>query len=496
MQTWKSMWRGWMKSWKAYAARIDMQNSYLSLSSYRQAMEAAIGQGDFANVLADIALRAEAVKNEPRALGRIYGSPTLDGLCTLLGREYARRLGIAPTGFQDPVPTSIYVCTETYGTGGHARVIADLIRADSRRLHHVVFTNLWERERLFADEFNRLGARVSVLPPSPPLDKLRNLMELLAREPSARVYLFNHHQDSIAVAGVAGGPQVERYFIHHCDYQFCLGTFLPDTRHVDLHTMGFHRCRRWLGLADNLHWPLTCSDVGASHSGQFMANGTMTTCCCGSENKFTGQYPIDYFDAVAARLRAVPGKHIHIGPISNDRQQRLAAKLQGLGIALDRFVYLPSVPDLRQALVDHRVDAYLVSFPMGGGRALIEALAAGVPVIGHVHHRDKLLSGTDLLPEAAPVWTDLPELLAILTSLTKDRLQQLSSACRNRYEAHHHPRLLADCVQTGAHLEPPPERVPDVEPIQALLFEKAFMNPQPQASRPWGGTTGKLRLPV
>jgi hypothetical protein len=102
-------------------------------------------------------------------------------------------------------------------------------------------------------------------------------------------------------------------------------------------------------------------------------------------------------------------------------------------------------------------------------------MAVGLPVIGHLHHRDKLLSAVDLLPSDAPVWTDAPELLDILKALTRERLGSLSRASRDRYEAHHTSRLLADCVANGRQLAPPPERCADVEGLQTVLFERSFV---------------------
>jgi hypothetical protein len=147
----------------------------------------------------------------------------------------------------------------------------------------------------------------------------------------------------------------------------------------------------------------------------------------------------------------------------------------------DRFQHIEYVPNLRTALLDLKVDAYLVSFPVGGGRALIEAMSAGVPVVGHVHHHNNVLGGTDLLPEISPAWSSVPELLSHLRSLEQNNLAALSAASRMRYETFHHPRLLAMGL-AGEKLLPPPRRVPDIEPMQVFLFEKYFLAPPVQKS--------------
>jgi hypothetical protein len=371
---------------------------------------------------------------------------------------------------------AVYVCTETLSSGGHTRVVSDLIRAAPGCTHHVVLTNLWERPEHFTQEFESLGARITILPKASILEKLRLLTKFLDGFERARVFLLNHHQDSVAVAAVGANARHERFFIHHCDYLFCLGVFLPGVVHVDLHTTGFHDCRNTLKIHANVYWPLTCDDSDTIRSGDFFGDGRLVTSCCGSEHKFTGRYPIDYFDTLAAILKTRPGKHIHIGPIEGQLKRRLLDTLTANAVALDRFQHIPHVANLRTALVDLKVDAYMVSFPVGGGRATIEAMSAGVPVIGHLHHHNNVLGGTDLLPEIAPVWSNVQELLAILQSLDRDTLVALSEASRERYKTFHHPRLLAGAL-AGDPVSPPPRRASDIEPMQVFLFEKSYLAP-------------------
>jgi hypothetical protein len=457
-----------------------MNEGYFALVAYANTVREQIKLGNLELALGDVALRAEAIKNDPLAFSRIFGSATLDILCVELGTAVLEGV---ESGHSAPRiaagPHAVYVCTETLSSGGHTRVVSDLIRAAPEYAHHVVLTNLWERSQHFVQEFESLGARITVLPKASILEKLRLLTTFLDGFERARVFLLNHHQDSVAVAAVGANARHERFFIHHSDYLFCLGLFLPGVAHVDLHTMGFHDCRSTLKIDANIYWPLTCDDGITIRSGDFLGDGRLVTCCCGSEHKFTGRYPVDYFDTVAAILKAGSGKHIHIGPIEDQHKRRLLDTLTANGVALDRFQHIAHVAKLRAALVDLKVDAYMVSFPVGGGRAVIEAMSAGVPVVGHLHHHNNVLGGTDLLPKIAPVWSNVQELLAILQSLDRDKLVALSAASRERYETFHHPRLLAKAL-AGGPLSPPPRRASDIEPMQIFLFEKSYLAPPPQ----------------
>ena len=459
-----------------------MNQGYIALATYANVVREQIALGNLELALGDVALRAETIKNDPRAFSRILGSPTLDALCTELGAAVLS--GVRTAGGRNGIVTgthAIYVCTETLNSGGHTRVVSDLIRAAPEFTHHVVLTNLWERPQLFTEEFELLGAKITILKKGNMLEKLRLLTSFLNDFEQARVILLNHHQDSIAAAAVGASARHERFFIHHCDFLFCLGLYLPGVAHVDLHTMGYHDCRSTLKLDHNIYWPLTCDDGTVKRVGDFLGDGRLVTCCCGAGHKFTGSYPIDYFDTIVEILKTTSGKHIHIGPIDDRNKRRMLEQLAANCISPDRFQHIAHVPNLRTALLDLKVDAYLVSFPIGGGRALIEAMSAGVPVVGHLHHHNNVLGGTDLLPEIAPVWSSVPELLSHLRSLEQNNLAALSAASRARYEAFHHPRLLARGL-AGEMLPPPPRRVPDIEPMQVFLFEKYFVTPSVQKS--------------
>lgn len=452
-----------------------MNEGYFALAAYARTFREQVALGNLAPALGDVALRAEATKEDPLAFARILGSATFDMLCAEVGTAVLKDIGSASGARRTAGQHAIYICTETLSSGGHTRVVSDLIRAAPEYIHHVVLTNLWERPEHFnfKQEFEALGARITILPQGSLLDKLRGLTKYLDSFERARVFLLNHHQDSVAVAAVGASARHERFFIHHSDYLFCLGLFLPGVVHVDLHTMGFHDCRNTLKIDANVYWPLTCDRGDTTRSDPFLGDG-LVTCCCGMEHKFTGRYPVDYFDTVAAILKARAGKHIHIGSIEEQRKRRLLDTLAAGGVATDRFQHIAHVPNLRTALLDLKVDAYLVSFPIGGGRASIEAMAAGIPVIGHLHHYNNVLGGTDLLPNTAPVWSNVQELLAILQTLNQDTLVALAAASRERYETFHHPRLLARAL-LGESLEPPPRRAPAIEPVQRYLFEKYYL---------------------
>src|ERR1700687_208737 len=98
-----------------------MNPGYFALAAYARTVREQIALGNLESALGDLALRAEAIKNDPLAFSRIFGSATLDILCAELGAavfegvESARDAHRISSGAH-----AVYVCTETLNSGGHA----------------------------------------------------------------------------------------------------------------------------------------------------------------------------------------------------------------------------------------------------------------------------------------------------------------------------------------------------------------------------------------
>jgi len=133
--------------------------------------------------------------------------------------------------------------------------------------------------------------------------------------------------------------------------------------------------------------------------------------------------------------------------------QRLRANFFRRGVSWERIRFLPHVPSLPQALVDNGVSLYLGSWPITGARALVEAMSAGVPVLGHVNYAHEYLGGQSLLPPGAPVWRTPPEFFEIVSALKIDELRRQSTAASEHWQRVHSSGQLAKWL-SGQELAP------------------------------------------
>ncbi|MEI6729856.1 MAG: hypothetical protein WCL30_01230, partial [Pseudomonadota bacterium] len=199
----------------------------------------------------------------------------------------------------------------------------------------------------------------------------------------------------------------------------------------------------------------------------------LTTCTAARSNKIEIPYFIDYCDVIPAVLQASSGKHIHIGKLTPWYRRRIKKNLQKLGVAEDRFIYIPYVASVWQALHEFKVDLYITSFPYGGGITLVEAMGAGVGIALHEHISSKILCCRELAFEQIFSWQNPKELIDYCTKVTPQELQIQGDLARKHYDDFNSSDMLAKVILQGQTILPPPDCSANFKP---LLDELACLN--------------------
>ena len=443
-----------------------------SVSAFGELCLEAAQKGDVALALRSLqSFVYHGALSRESALGRVFSSRTLDDVCQAIG-------ALEPAPVSEQRSGVVYVVTELQLTGGHTRVVADLIAADEATAASgepvtVLVTDVVSQHNpAAAGLLSQLGARVETPPPGSHatiLDWLKGRLSAL----SPRVTrLALHPFDSVAIAAAQPRLTGELVFLHNADHNLALGVTLAHSLHVDFHAKGFYNCREREGVRNNVVWPLTATDLGPRSP--IYAKAPIRTCTCGGAEKFQPQftrdlapYPFRYEELAPLIPATTGGEHVHIGPLSNEALQAIGEGLDRFGVPRDQFVHVPSVPNLWDALKTLQIDLYISSFPLGGGRATVEALGAGLPICVHSNYRSIMLTPENEVYEDALVWRTPAELVQRLTDLTPETLERHGRAARSYYEQHHHPSRLQAAL-TG-HAEPPARPRHTEDRLQAYL---------------------------
>lgn len=433
-----------------------------SISALKVKIETVLHYGRINLALREIHDFVERIITEPVCTAQVFASRDLDQLCLRIGRDNLAKLSVLQDDLAlDSIEnvTVVYLVSRLQRSGGHSRLVHDFISAQPEKDHLILSTEVGgPSDKDFLQLFSEVENVRFVYSPGGNFEaRLSWLQSTLLSSRASHVFLFNHHQDSVAVAALVPELGIKGSFCHHGDHHICLGVHLGHLAHIDFHPMGYHHCRDELGI-DNIFIPLTIEDKGARIAGQpFLRDGVLTTCTAARSNKIEIPYFVNYLDMVPKLLKATNGKHVHIGRLTPWALFRIRRGLRRLGIPADRFVYIPWVPSVWTALHEHHVDMYIASFPYGGGLTLIEAMGAGVPVVLHRHIFSRVLSGIDIGYPGVFSWREPPELLDICSKVTAEKLQQHSLLARKQYMQYHRHQLLAEALLAadGKGIVPP-----------------------------------------
>jgi glycosyltransferase involved in cell wall biosynthesis len=420
----------------------------------------------------------ERVIFDPASVARVFVSHELDSLCKSIA---SAKVDVLETQAPAEPAGTVILVSELSRAGGHNELIKDIIRlklfaAPIRILQTDCFDRVnAEVSAVFSES---TGAQVLELGATDAEGKFSALIRRVREASPQNLLLLGHNQDALTIstafASKAVMPFLNVVYVHHGDHHLSLGAATNEFVHVDPHNIGYFHCKEELGHPCNHYWPLTVNIASkSSRQVAFLEAGRLITCSSGRPEKFeSGSYRFDYFELIPLILRNSGGTHVHIGELTPERLDGIRQELLKTGIDPSRFVHIPWVNSVSRALVDHQVDLYISSFPLGGGKATLEAMASGIPLLMHQSYRSRFHGGVDIAYSGAFVWRTEEELLEIIRGIDADTLSAHSALALRHYERFHSDdALVASCnfdvPQDEAVI--PPLRDYKEDPLQCFL---------------------------
>jgi len=416
---------------------------YSSVSELEKEVFEKIFANDLNGALILIIRFVEEVLKDSRFTGNVFGSSTLDLLCQRIGEKSLEELNLPEeTNNRQKNECVVFIATELFMTGAHSAILEDIIKARPGKQYIIFLTNLYDSgiSQDSRKRFEAITAKVHCAPNGSALIKLKWLQSKLIEFNPGQIFLFNHHQDAVAIAAVQPALKSQVIFHHHADHHLCLGVFLTFTNHIDPTNLGYYNCRNQLGLEENIYFPMTVNDLGVRpfHI-PFLKDGKLRTCSSGSESKFESPYSFSYFVELPNLLNVTNGVHIHIGKLSSNNLEIIYRGMKKRNIDEKRLVYIPWVKSLWLALIEQRIDLYISSYPLGGGRASIEVMGSGTPMVVHKSQLSRFYGGGDLVYPQVFFWEKPRDLFEYLSKLLPDFLKKQGGVARKHYEGYYMP---------------------------------------------------------
>ena len=354
-----------------------MRNS-LSIDGFAEGFGQLMSADRLADAVNLIFTVAHEVVTSRRFRGISLRLPELDAALIRIADRVREQLPSEP---QPARNCHVSLVTEVYNTGGHRSIINSV----SQELNnHIFFTDIFDRIHTGKTKLRGLitdsALSVSTISGDNNLAKIRHVVELLNSISPKKVWLFCHHQDVVAILAALifdGGKRT--VFVHHCDHEPALGSTINFPVHFDFTDELLENCTS-IGLQPI---PLALFCRTASSRAQSCNQERLILATAGSFNKFQGELDgTSYRDLLKTLLchPAVERIH-HIGEISQASQNEILNHLAAAQAHPDRLVFSGQVPNVSDYALEHGVNCYFSSFPIGGGTVTAEIQSAGIPII-------------------------------------------------------------------------------------------------------------------
>lgn len=180
---------------------------------------------------------------------------------------------------------------------------------------------------------------------------------------------------------------------------------------------------------------------------------------CGSARfyKVDGRPPYRYLDMIFQLLQRTRGKHYHFGPLPEGILEEIDHRLRELDLPQSCFIHIPWAENIPQTLLKEKVDVFIEPFPVVSYKLSLEVLSAGVPIIARKSLRR--METTDFIPPDSMYWSTAENFVALLDSLTEEKLQQASYTAKQYFEDNFSESVVTEKLQKNIGISHMNERL-------------------------------------
>lgn len=173
---------------------------------------------------------------------------------------------------------------------------------------------------------------------------------------------------------------------------------------------------------------MSSDDVGIAES----SASELTAATCAHHRKYVGVQGFSYAELLRSLFAAGVKKIWHIGTLPDEQREAIERKVGG------EICFIPNVPSMAKTLIELRPTFYIDSHPIGGGRAQIEALSVGLPILISIPEGTPPLSKGDMAFGNGVTIRELTDVPGAIARISGQHAQ-LCADSRAVYEEKYHP---------------------------------------------------------
>lgn len=379
---------------------------------------------------------------DTRYVGSQIYVPGADSLCIKLGDAIGQPVVVASHLGDDHGRVPLIVVTELYASGGHSRIVEDLLRLYPKA--QVITTGYFPRASKVADQLRRALPTVDALQlPADTLSGNVKRLRRLALDRASMIFHIAHHHDVVANAALSGVSGIPIFFIHHSDHRPSLGATINRFIHIDIAHHVMKICKHFLGERC-VFWPQGVQDHGQKKFEYPLES--IVTATSGTASKFIFEGSNGLPDIIKSVFAAGAQAHFHIGDLSPAQLELIQGALSSQGTELTRFHHIPLVPSLWQFLLTSPINLFIGSAPLHGLRTAIEVQGSGIPILPFRQTGNGLLEDASHYAAGTPFWNTSEELELLIPQVMKDHGGS-SERARLHYEFSFSAKSMKDAIE-------------------------------------------------
>lgn len=421
---------------------VGQDAAVLGLDKQVASLESLLHRRDLERFLKRLSELALLIGPDPQVWGSALFVPELDELARRAGLTLAHRT-TAPAKSN----VLLHVATELYSFGGHTRVIEDAILSLPEYQHVLLMTGPYEQHPEFPrvkPMLDRLPVEFRSLRAGTCVARAVELSSTVAAISPDTILLFTHPDDATANVAIDSRCARRVLFFHHVDHFPSLGASRSDYAHIDLTPACHSVCQSRPPLRASM-LNLTVRDIGTA---KFAHRAEVIGVTCGSPHKYEGATEFSYAQLLAALFASGVDRILHIGQMPEEQKAQIRGEVTANSQDPERIVFLPNTPSLAAKLIEISPDFYLVSHPTGSGKATVEAMSVGLPIL-HARPDSTLpLLNSDVTFGTSVMAPTLEQIPSAIQRLRNER-ESLARDSRRAYERHYSPQAFRQGLLTA-----------------------------------------------
>ncbi len=371
----------------------------------------------------------------------IYLSELLDSCAVSLGYVYHQNKPIDKKPL-DNNTIGMMVCTLNPEGGGIFREITEIVEMYSEK-KIIIFSTEDPPSQPSARKILKKYNNVKLMQCPKTNDKLEWLIKTYYKLSPYRTYYYDSHKDFFPFATM--DRRCENICLFSYDHGYVSGLSSPNIKNIIAkRIIDYNLLRKKFGnkVIYIPAWNEATIDIDKKYIPFNEHEKLITACGAARFYKLESAGNVTYISLIVGLLKKTGGKHIHFGPIPDDKKIEIYNLLEKNNITKDSFIHIEWADNPPKLLLENNVDLFIEPFPIVSYKITMDMLMNGIPIISYDGYNR--MSKVDFIYEDCIKWTDEENFYKKITEINEETLLYHSKKSKEYFYSTHDKKIVKE----------------------------------------------------